>query len=241
MKKLGFLLIAMLALLALVAVACGGEEEATPTPTESPQATTTAEATASPEATAEPTSPAQPSGDLGSILGKASAIDSVRYEMVMTGTGVPSGTSKVWLKQQAQKMKTEMTVQGQTSVLIVDWGTEVMYTYMPDQNLAIKMDLSTDPDATAPESPIEGSESIEGYDPTVVGTEVYDGKECLVVEYTVEDVQTKMWLWKQYGFPVKVVSTSPEGTVTIEYKNIDFSPIPDSAFELPAGVQIMEL
>ncbi len=241
MKKLGFLLIAMLALLALVAVACGGEEEATPTPTESPQATTTAEATASPEATAEPTSPAQPSGDLGSILGKASAIDSVRYEMVMTGTGVPTGTSKDWLKQQAQKMKTEMTVQGQTSVLIVDWGTEVMYTYMPDQNLAIKMDLSTDPDATAPESPIEGSESIEGYDPTIVGTEVYDGKECLVVEYTVEGVHTKMWLWKQYGFPVKVVSTSPEGTVTIEYKNIDFSPIPDSAFELPAGVQIMEL
>ena len=107
---------------------------------------------------------------------------------------------------------------------------------MPAQNLAIRLDLST-----APESPLEGTGAIEGYDPTVIGTETYDGKECLVVEYSIDGVQTKMWLWKQYGFPVKVVTTTADATITVEYKNMDFGPIPDSVFELPEGVQIMEL
>ena len=236
MKKLGIILIAVIALFSIVAVGCGGGEEATPTPTKAPGATVAPGTTATPEATAEPTSPPQPSGELGDILGKASAIDSVTYDMVMTGTGMPSSTTKMWLKNEAQKMKTETTVQGQTSVLLVDWGSEVAYSYMPAQNLAIKMDLST-----APESPLEGTGAIEGYDPTVIGTETYDGKECLVVEYTVEGVQTKMWLWKEYGFPVKVVTTTADATITVEYKNIDLGPIPDSVFELPEGVEIMEL
>lgn len=242
MKKFGILLIAVIALLSIVAVACGGGEEATPTPTKAPGVTATPGATAAPgatatpEATAGPTSPAQPSGELGAILGKASNIDSVSYDMVMTGTGMPSSTTKIWLKNKAQKMRTETTVQGQTSIMLIDRVSEVAYTYMPEQNLAIKMDLST-----APESPLESTEGVEGYDPTVIGTETYDGKECLVVEYTTEGAQTKMWLWKQYGFPVKTVTTTADGTITVEYKNIDFGPIPDSVFELPAGVQIMNL
>ena len=88
MKKLGILLIAVIALFSIVAVGCGGGEEATPTPTptEAPGATVAPGATATPEATAEPTSPPQPSGELGDILGKVSDIDSVTYDTVVTGT-----------------------------------------------------------------------------------------------------------------------------------------------------------
>lgn len=234
MKKLPIILIAMLALLSIVAIACGGGDEGAPT--EAPGTTAAPGATATPEATAEPTSPALPSGELGDILGKVSAIDSVTYDTVVTGTGMPSSTTKTWLKNGAQKMKSETTVQGQTSILIVDQGSGLAYSYMPEQNLAIKMDLGT-----APESPLEGTGIIQGYDPTVTGTETYDGKECLVVEYDAEGVQTKMWLWKEYGFPVKVVTTADGATVTVEYENIDFGAIPDSVFELPEGVEIMEL
>ncbi len=110
MKKLGIILIAVIALFSIVAVGCGGGEEATPT--EAPGATVAPGATATPAATAEPTSPAQPSGELGDIPGKASAIDSITYDMVMSGTGVPFVTTKVWLKQDAEKMKMETTTQG---------------------------------------------------------------------------------------------------------------------------------
>ena len=40
---------------------------------------------------------------------------------------------------------------------------------------------------------------------------------------------------------MKVEVTTAQGTMTVEYKNIDFSNIPDSEFELPPGVQIMEM
>jgi len=35
--------------------------------------------------------------------------------------------------------------------------------------------------------------------------------------------------------------TTDEGMVIVEYKNIEFVDIPDSMFELPEGVEIMEM
>ena len=133
-------------------------------------------------------------------------------------------------------MKAETTVQGQTTIMLADWNEDVVYSYMPAQNMAFKMDISQ-----APESPVEGMENLEGYAPQIIGSEVVDGKDCLVVEATYEGTKTKSWIWKEKGFPVKVVTTTPQGEMTIEYKNIDFGDIPDSEFELPAGVQIMEM
>jgi outer membrane lipoprotein-sorting protein len=50
-----------------------------------------------------------------------------------------------------------------------------------------------------------------------------------------------MWIWEQYGFPIRVEMTTTEGTVIVEYKNIEFTDIPDIMFELPEGVEIMEI
>ena len=82
---------------------------------------------------------------------------------------------------------------------------------------------------------------MEEYNPVIVGSEVVDGKDCWVVEASAEGVSTKYWIWKEKGFPVKVEVDTAEGKTTMEYKNIDFGNIPDSEFELPAGVQIMEM
>ena len=72
MKRLGFVLIMMLAVVALLVAGCGGGdgEEATPTATESPGATATQPPTATetPGATATETpAPTQPSGVLGDL------------------------------------------------------------------------------------------------------------------------------------------------------------------------------
>jgi outer membrane lipoprotein-sorting protein len=61
------------------------------------------------------------------------------------------------------------------------------------------------------------------------------------VEYTVEGTATKMWIWEEYAFPIRVEVTTTEGKTTIEYKNIEFVDIPDSMFELPAGVEIIQM
>lgn len=222
-----------LAVISLLVAGCGGGDEETATPTPTPEATATP--TPAPTATPAPTG-TQPSGDLAAITGKAAAIDTIQYDMIMSGPGMPATTSKVWLKQKAGKMKTETTVQGQTAIMLTDWNEGVMYSYMPAQNMAFKMDIGQ-----APESPVEGTVNLEDYDPVIVGSEVVDGKDCWVVEATREEMTTKSWIWKEKGFPVKVEVDTAEGKMTIEYKNIDFSDIPDSEFELPEGVEIMEM
>jgi len=176
-----------------------------------------------------------PSGEtLSEILGQGTGIDSVKYDMVMTSPGAPTVTTQVWVER--NKMRTEMDQQGETIIMLVDYDAQTMYMYMPEENFAYQVPLSQ-----APESAVEEAQGIAGYDYTVIGTETMDGKVCMVVEYSYGGVSAKAWIWKEHGFPIREEMTAPEGTTIIEFKNIDFGDIPDSMFELPAGVQIIEM
>lgn len=168
---------------------------------------------------------------MGEILGRTAGIASVRYDSVITAAGMPPMTQKVSLKK--AKMRTELTAQGQAMVYLVDMDAKTMYMYIPAQNMAIKMDFSK---ATEP-----ATKSIEAYKPVVIGTETLGGKVCLVVEYTAEGVKTKSWIWKENGFPIRIEATTTAGEAVVENKNIEFVDIPDSMFQLPAGVQITEM
>ncbi|OGO02462.1 MAG: hypothetical protein A2Y59_06505 [Chloroflexi bacterium RBG_13_52_14] len=106
--------------------------------------------------------------------------------------------------------------------------------YMPDQNMAYKMDYNN-----VPESAVEETEGILDYNYEILGTETVDGKSCMVVQWTVEGITSKTWVWKDKGFPIKMETTTSEGKTTVEYKNIQFVNISDSEFELPPGVQII--
>jgi outer membrane lipoprotein-sorting protein len=107
---------------------------------------------------------------------------------------------------------------------------------MPAQNMALKMTL--DPNTT---SAIDDTKAIAQYNPTVVGTDTIDGKKCTVVQYTIEGQTVKMWLWQDYGFPLRVEATTSQGTTLMEYQNIEFKDIPDNIFTLPADVQIQQM
>lgn len=119
--------------------------------------------------------------------------------------------------------------------MLADYDQGIVYMYMPDENMAMQMPLTQ-----APESAVEEAQSVADYDYTVIGTETMDGKVCLVVEYTVEQATAKMWIWKEHGFPIRIETTTVEDKTVIEFKNIEFTDIDDSMFELPPGVQIME-
>ena len=92
--------------------------------------------------------------------------------------------------------------------------------------------------------PRGGAEHIMQNNPVITGTEKIDGKSCWVIEFTDlsarEDV--KAWVWKDKAFPIRVEMKSHQGpTMLQEYKNIDFGNILDSEFELPAGVEVIDL
>jgi outer membrane lipoprotein-sorting protein len=219
-KRIVWLLMSCLVVLSLMLASCAKPAPTTPT---TPTAPTT------------PTTPTAPTGGetLGEILGRAEGIASMKYDLVMTGPGAPTMTQKVWVKK--NKMRMETTQQEQTAIILIDIDAQTMYMYMPEQNMAMKMNFSQ-----AAKSATEEAASIQNYNPTILGTETIDGKVCLVVEYTVEEATTKAWIWEEHGFPIRVDVTTTAGKTTIEYKNIEFVDIPDSMFELPAGVEIIE-
>lgn len=175
---------------------------------------------------------------LTDIFGKAMGLTSYKYDMVVTAPDQAVITTKMWRK--GKKMRMEGSFEGQSMVYLVDVEKNLAYTYFPSENMAMKIGLGKVQE-TAGESPTEQSESVMKYNPVTVGTEVLDGKTCTVVEYTTETDNVKMWIWAKYGLPIKTESTTAQGTTVIELKNIDLSSIPDSVFELPAGVEIMEL
>jgi len=153
-------------------------------------------------------------------------------------THLTAETMKMWRK--GGKMRMEGDFEGKSMIYLVDAEKQLAYMYLPAENTAMKIGLSEAQEAGG-ESPSEQSESIEKYNPVAVGTEVLDGKTCLVVEYSTETEKVKMWVLTKYGLPIRTETTTEKGTSVVELKNIDFSTISDSAFELPAGVQIMEV
>ena len=170
--------------------------------------------------------------DLGDILGHGTGIDSVSYVMEITAPGMQKVTTQMWME--GNKFRTEMGEPGQTVIYLANYDTGKAYMYMPDQNMAIEMDISQ---ATPPD--YEDVQGIPDYNPTIISTETIDGKVCLVVEYSYGGTTIKSWIWKEHGFPIRVETTTAEGTTVIVYKDIDFGDIDDNMFELPAGVQIM--
>jgi len=237
MKKIGMTLLVGLLLFGMVLSAgCVDEEgETTSVETdENEQSEDTTETT-----TTEETSTSGMS--LSDLLSKARDSSSVSYDMVMSGGPMGAMTTKVW---STEKMtKTESAFMGQTTIVIIDNEEMVMYSYDPAQNTVYKADIGES-------QAVSGTESFEDvfekYNPTIVGTEIIDGKMCTVIEYETEGiaVSTKMWIWQEYGSPIKVESTQSiagrSTTMVMEMKNIKFGSIPDSEFELPEGAEIRE-
>ncbi len=151
----------------------------------------------------------------------------------MTGGGMESQTSKVWLK--GNKMKVETVVEGERMITILDDDAHTMKMYYESSDMVMVMTYEPQ------DSALDETEGITEYNPVILGTETYDGKVCTVVQYTIEGTVTKMWIWKQYGFPIKIEATSSDGTYVIEYKNIVFNSVSDDVFVLPEATTTMTM
>ncbi len=175
---------------------------------------------------------------LTDVLAKAAGITSFKYDMVATAPGEAAVTMKMWWE--GKRMRMEGTFEGKSIIYLVDAGKQLAHIYYPAENMAMKISLHKAEETTG-ESPTEQSESVEQYNPVTLGTEVLDGKTCLVIKYSTQTEEVKMWVWTKYGLPIRTETATAKGTSVVELKNIDFGDISDSMFELPAGVQIMQI
>ncbi|HIE13363.1 MAG TPA: outer membrane lipoprotein carrier protein LolA [Desulfotomaculum sp.] len=175
------------------------------------------------------------------ILAKGKNIEGMYYEYVFSG--LPGGElgGKVWMC--GKKMKTESTQGGQSIITIIDGDTNTVYTYYPNRNKATKI---TGGGETGPETqaPTDYTREVDPADIKVIEKRVvYEGVVCRVWQVKGQDgSETKMWVREDYGIPVRVEITAPDGTrMVMEYKNIKIGPIPAETFQLPAGVEVTDL
>jgi len=237
-KKL--IMLAIITVLAVVIASLGACSKATTTnqtstttssttsiaPTTSTTTKTTTTSTAAQTTTVASTTAATGNG-LSDLIGKAASVSYYYCEVNMT-SGADTSNMKEWIKTgNPAKMRMEVAAVGQTTDIIYDGQN--YYMYMPAANMAYQMSVASAQQYTSNSG---NTSSLSQYNPVLVGPDTVNGMACTVYQYTVQGISTKIWIWNQYGLPVKMVSD----TTTIVYSNYSFSAIDDSMFQLPAGV-----
>ncbi|HRH56103.1 MAG TPA: hypothetical protein PLS10_00540 [Chitinophagales bacterium] len=72
------------------------------------------------------------------------------------------------------------------------------------------------------------------------GTESVNGKECKVASFSTEQMQGKVWMWKQ--IPIKMEMSIVGKTVTSTLKNLEENPsLAANIFEVPADIDFKEM
>jgi len=217
--KKWIVLLITIALLALTLTACGGGgEKETSAPTDQPAAQQQADSSSDP---------------LEKLMANAKGAAELSFDMVMTvgGDNPMNSTSKMYIS--GKKSRMEMDAMGAKMITIIDAAGDV-YLYDPVNNTAMK--------TTAPQQEVEAPNAWAEKDSAkmkVVGDEKVDGVDCLVVTSIDEELETKMWLRKDIGMPVRV--EVPAQNAVIEYKNFNIGAQDPKLFEIPADAMITEL
>lgn len=212
------LVILLLALLMLVLVTgCGGGTKETGNQTETPANTDV---------------------DVAALLAKGKDLPGLSYDSVTTTAGMEPFATKVWVKEGNMRVEMVIPEGGGKMISIVNASEGVVYSYSSDEQVAMKMPLEqSEVDTTTPQ---DYSESMDAENMKYIKTETLDGRECVVYEVADPDSTGKVWIWKDYGIPVRVEAASEGEEMVMEFKNIQVSELDDSLFQLPAGVEVMD-
>jgi outer membrane lipoprotein-sorting protein len=227
-KHLGIIGLLAFVLIAALLMGCnGGGSTATFPPFE-----TTTQTSGGTQTTTTTTTQSTTTSNLNQILSLYSTYSSVHYQMVTTVSGQTQEiVMNYWMKGQKYCMEMEQLVTITTWVFMDE---QEMYMYQEGASVVYRMPYDT---STVPDAPT----SISNYTPTILGEETYDGKLCIVIQYTSGGDSVKAWIWKDTGFPVKMETTSGGVTTTVIWREFQFNNVSDSVFELPAGVPIQEI
>jgi outer membrane lipoprotein-sorting protein len=196
-----------------------------------------------PEGTGEDQNSNQPeSGETISaaeLFAKGMTLDGFSYDYVIT---MPTGeklTHKMWVKGGNMRSEMENPGGGAPTLSIINMEEDMVYIYQQETNFAMQMPIKeSDVDTTSPKDYFNKSDP-EGL--LFTSREIFDNKECLVYETNYEGGQGKIWIWEEGGMPLRVETTSGTETIIVEFLNFTIGNIDDSMFQLPAGVQIMDM
>ncbi|MDA8216961.1 MAG: DUF2092 domain-containing protein [Dehalococcoidales bacterium] len=210
----------------------------TPTPTPMPMPTSTPTPTATPEATATPTATATATATPGGPTPTPVQVEGISYTMITAMPNAPDQTAQAYETQSQTRIET--LAEGQKLDWLVDGEQDVAYMYLPDQKLALRMSLAQAQQRRGPGyTASELSEAVKKG--TQVGTEKVNGKEAIVYETKDEDSTLKIWVAKENNFPLRAEGNGPDGSVTVQFKDVKSGGIPADLFVLPPDVNVVSL
>lgn len=173
-----------------------------------------------------PQSVVKSAGPLGDLMQKQAAVTS--YVMIM--------------KMGAQDMKSAMKMQngkpvraradmGTMGWTLIQYDKNVQYMGNSKTNVVIETPLKSSPANTPSGMGMPSMESLKSYK---VGSETLDGVDCLKVSKA--DSGMTVWMEKEHGLPVQMMV----GGKPMKLKYEQVNAVPDSVFELPAGVKVQK-
>ncbi|MZP31392.1 DUF4412 domain-containing protein [Heliobacterium undosum] len=231
MRKILLALIGLSMFAGLLA-GCGGGQQTSAAPgVSAPQQTKAAQQ-------AEEKAPAA-TNDVKSLLAKTKDIKTLSFTMVTLVDGKEIGKAKMWQKE--PKFKMEFTDGAEKGIMLMDQAQKVAYMYLPSENMAMKIDM-TQAESKAKKSPLEYDDELtDDSKYKVLGDETIRGEDCKVIEVQEKDGTAKLWLSKKSGLPLRAEAKSATETSTVDFLDYKTDNIADSEFELPSGVQVMDM
>ncbi len=215
--------VSMVVLMVALAVMLTGCPKAPPVDTGSPAVS---------RPSAGPPGLAEEPSILGDILASRQELTSYEAEL-----STPDGEKITQLVKLENNAPVMIIMKAPEGSILINMEEKVMYMYSPEENSAIKMSMEG-------EMGVEDTPSLGlgDFDPegAVTGSEDLDGVACWVLETKTkgEDEVVKIWVDKEYGLLRQGIDEGGE-TVTFTYSR--FNEVPDSEFELPADVEIIDM
>jgi outer membrane lipoprotein-sorting protein len=178
------------------------------------------------------------SGDpIAQIFAKQKAMSSYVQIMSINGRSV---RNEVKLKE-GKPVRTKIDM-GARGMVLVQYDKKVQYIVDPKTKVAMAMPVAL---TTAGGGASGGQSSMESMSDAAkmknmkAVPETVDGVDCWKVTRT--DTDLVFWSEKKNGLPVQVQVKAKEGVQFIKLKYEQLNSVPDSEFELPAGVKIQEM
>ncbi len=126
------------------------------------------------------------------------------------------------------RIRTDMGAMGWT---LVQYDKGVQYMGNSKTNVAMEIPLKGSQHNAPSTMIMPSAEALKSYK---IESETLDGVDCLKVSKA--DSSTTVWMEKEHGLPVQMIM----GGKPMKLKYEQVNAVPDSAFELPAGVQVQK-
>jgi hypothetical protein len=141
------------------------------------------------------------------------------------------------------KMRTELTSDGQSLIVLIDPSAKTQYVLMPGEKAYMQMLVGQGPGSVTITGPFDPTNPCAGdSDNTncVKGDRgIVNGYETVRWDYTSSaGVRTRAWVATRLRFPIK---TQDDAGSTMEFTSIAEGPQPATLFAIPAGYQKVDM